>query len=116
MTQELHTDYCIAGAGPAGAVLATNLATSGKQIPLLDQGPSYSGADRSTMLRRGVETINDYADYNDDASAATVTLHSSAEPEGQAVDMTAVHNYSITHFGDARDDDYHRTPIPVKAG
>ena len=71
MTQEIRADYCIAGAGPAGSVLATKLAATGKRIVLLDQGPSYSEADRSGMLRRGVETLSDYADYNDDASAGT---------------------------------------------
>jgi choline dehydrogenase-like flavoprotein len=95
VTQELRTDYCIAGAGPAGAVLAAKLAASGKRVALLDQGPSYSEADRSAMLRRGVETVNDYADYNDNASAATVTPHSSAVPEGQVVDWLAQRLFGV---------------------
>jgi len=76
-------------------VLATKLAASGKQILLLDQGPSYSETDRSAMLRRGVETMNDYADYNDDAPAATVTAHSSAVADGQVVDWAAQRLFGI---------------------
>jgi choline dehydrogenase-like flavoprotein len=95
MTQEIRADYCIVGAGPAGAVLAAKLAGSGKQIVLLDQGPRYSEADRAAMLRRGVETLNDYADYNDDASAGSVTPYSSAEAEGQVVDWMAWRQFGI---------------------
>ncbi len=95
LTQVIRADYCIAGAGPAGSVLATKLAATGRHVVLLDQGPSYSEADRSAALRRGVETLNDYADYNDDASAATVTPHSSAEPGGQVVDWMAQRLFGI---------------------
>ena len=95
MTQEIRADYCIAGAGPAGSVLAAKLAATGKRIALLDQGPSYSEAERSAMLHRSVETLKDYADYNDDASGGTVTPHSSAEPEGQAVDWVAQRLFGI---------------------
>jgi len=95
MTQEINADYCIAGAGPAGAILATKLAASGKRVVLIDQGPRYSEADRAAMLRRGVDTLNDYADYNDDASAATVTPYSSAEAEGQIVDWMAWRQFGI---------------------
>ena len=95
MTQEIRADYCIAGAGPAGSVLATKLAATGKRIVLLDQGPRYSEAERSAMLRRGLETLNDYADYNDDASAATVTPHSSSAAERQVVDWVAQRLFGI---------------------
>jgi choline dehydrogenase-like flavoprotein len=76
-------------------VLATKLAATSKRIVLLDQGPSYSEAERAAMLRRSVETLNDYADYNDDASAATVTPQSSGEPEGQIVDWVAQRLFGI---------------------
>jgi choline dehydrogenase-like flavoprotein len=89
MTQVIHADFCVAGAGPAGSVLASKLAATRKHVVLLDQGPGHSEADRSAALRRGVETLNDYADYNDDASAGTVTPHSSGEPEGNVVDWMA---------------------------
>jgi choline dehydrogenase-like flavoprotein len=95
MTEDVRADYCIAGAGPAGLVLAAKLAATGRRIVVLDQGPSYSEADRAAALRRGVDTLNDYADYNDDASDATVTPHSSAEPEGQVVDWAAQRQFGI---------------------
>jgi choline dehydrogenase-like flavoprotein len=95
MTQEITADYCIAGAGPAGAVLATKLAATGKRVVLVDQGPHYSEADRSAKLRRGVDTLNDYADYNDDESSATVTPYSSAPAEGQVVDWMAWRQFGI---------------------
>ncbi len=95
MTQEIRADYCIAGAGPAGSVLASKLAATGKRIVLLDQGPRYSEAARAALLSRSVDTLNDYADYNDDASAGTVTPHSSAEPQGQIVDWVAQRLFGI---------------------
>lgn len=95
MTQEIRADYCIAGAGPAGAILATKLAASGKRIVLLDQGPGYSEAERTALLRRGVDTLNDYADYNDDASDGTVTPHSSAQADGRVVDWAAQRLFGI---------------------
>ncbi len=95
MTQEIRTHYCIAGAGPAGAVLATKLAATGKHVVLLDQGSHYSVRDRFAMLRRSVETLNDYADYNDEAPAATVTPHTSAEPEAQVVDWAAQRLFGV---------------------
>jgi NADPH-dependent 2,4-dienoyl-CoA reductase/sulfur reductase-like enzyme len=82
VTQGVRADYCIAGAGPAGLILATKLAASGKNVLLIDQAPRYTGVDRAAMLRRGVESLNDYADYNDEASPNAVTPHSSA---GQGV-------------------------------
>jgi len=95
VTQEINADYCIAGAGPAGAILATKLAATGKRVVLVDQGPHYSEADRSAKLRNGVETLNDYADYNDDASAVTVTPFSSADVDGQVVDWMAWRQFGV---------------------
>ena len=37
VTQVIRTDYCIAGTGPAGSVLAYKLAATGNQVLLLDQ-------------------------------------------------------------------------------
>ena len=95
MSEEIRADYCIAGAGPAGSVLAAKLQATGKQILLLDQGPKYTEADRSAMLRLGVDTLDDYADYNDGESAATVTPHSSASAEGQVLDWSAQRLFGI---------------------
>lgn len=113
MTQEIRTDYCVAGAGPAGAILASKLAASGKQVVLVDQGPRFTEADRSNMLRRSTEALNDFADYNDHVDAALVTPHTSAPAEGQVVDWPAQRLFGIggtaLHFegimGRPREDD-----------
>jgi flavin-dependent dehydrogenase len=42
MAREIESDYCIAGAGIAGLLVASKLAESGKQILILDQGPGIS--------------------------------------------------------------------------
>jgi choline dehydrogenase-like flavoprotein len=113
MIQEMRADYCIAGAGPAGAILASKLAASGKQILLVDQGPHFTEADRSNMLRRGTETLNDFADYNDDVAPGVVAPHSSASPEGQVVNWAAARLFGVggtaLHFegimGRPREDD-----------
>jgi choline dehydrogenase-like flavoprotein len=93
--QDIAADYCIAGAGPAGAVLATKLAATGKRVVLVDQGPHYSESDRSSMLRRGVDSLNDFADYNDGEPAATVTPYTSAPAEGQVVEWMAWRLFGI---------------------
>jgi choline dehydrogenase-like flavoprotein len=95
VSQEIRADYCIAGAGPAGTILAARLQASGKRILLLDQGPKYSEADRSAFLHRGVEELDDYSDYNDAESPSTVTPHSSANAEGQVVDWAAQRLFGI---------------------
>lgn len=95
MNQDIRADYCIAGAGPAGVVLASKLAASGKQVVIVDQGPRFTEADRSNLLRHSTETLNDFADYNDDLDAASVTPQSSATPEGQVVDWVAQRLFGI---------------------
>lgn len=70
-------------------MLASKLAATGKRIVLLDQGPRYSEAERSALLRRSVETLNDSADYNDHASTDSIAPYKSAAPEGQVVDWVA---------------------------
>ena len=80
MTREIQADYCIAGVGIAGVLLASRLAAAGRKIVMLDQGPRFSEADRERMLEQGIETLNDYADYNDQTREAMITPHSSAKP------------------------------------
>ncbi len=84
MSEEIKTDYCIAGGGIAGVVLASKLANSGKKITVLEQGPRFTEEDRSNMLSESKESLNDYADYNDDMDAVTVIPHTSA-PQGDQV-------------------------------
>ena len=81
MAKEIGADYCIAGVGIAGALLAVKLAESGKKIVMLDQGPRYSKGDRWAMIRGQKETLNDFYDYNDETEEGVVTPHTSA-PEG----------------------------------
>ncbi len=46
MAEEIKTDYCIVGGGITGILLASKLASSGKKILVLDQGPRFSGPGR----------------------------------------------------------------------
>ena len=95
MSEEITTDYCIAGAGPAGAVLASKLAASGKKLVMLEQGPRFTEADRDNMLVQSQETLNDFADYNDDVEAAATTPHTSASHGGQIVEWTAQRLFGV---------------------
>ncbi len=85
MVEELKADYCIAGCGIAAILLAAGLAESGKKILLLEQGPRFSVADRLKTLKRGKETLNDFADYNDEVDPASMTPHTCAK-EGDRVE------------------------------
>ncbi len=78
MEKEIKTDYCIAGGGVPGLILAKKLAASGKKILLLEQGPHITETDRAELLHNSKETLNDLADYNDNVDPVSVTLHTSA--------------------------------------
>lgn len=88
MNEELKADYCIVGGGIAGIILATKLAATGKKIVILDQGPRFSEEDRTNMLLKSQEDINDFADYNDNTDPASITPLSSARTEDQVVEWT----------------------------
>jgi choline dehydrogenase-like flavoprotein len=47
------------------------------------------------MLERGRETLNDYADYNDQTKAAMITPHSSAAPGNGVVDWAPMRLFGI---------------------
>lgn len=96
MTEEIKTDYLIAGAGIAGILLAGKLAATGKKVLILDQGPRFTEEDRAGMLQRGKETLNDYADYNDGTDPALLTPLASAPPGG---DVVAWDNYRLFGIG-----------------
>ena len=95
MSEEITADYFIAGCGIAGAVLATKLARSGKKIVISEQGPRFSETDRAGMLLRARETLNDYADYNDDTDPKAVTPHTSASSGVQTVDWSALRLFGV---------------------
>jgi len=88
MTEEMHVDYCIAGGGIAGILLASKLAASGKKIVILEHGRRFTEEDRTGMLRRGVEALNDYADYNDDVDESATTPHTSATADEQVIEWS----------------------------
>jgi len=96
MTEEIKTDYCIIGGGVAGILLASKLATSGKKILLVDQGPRFSEEDRTNILLKSKEDLNDFADYNDDLESDIVTPLSSASSVDQIVEWT---NYRLFGIG-----------------
>ena len=95
MGEQINTDYLIAGSGPAGAVLATKLAASGKRIVLLEQGPRFTEADRANLLVRSRANLNDFADYNDATDAAFITPHSSAPAADQTAEWSALRLFGI---------------------
>lgn len=95
MSKELTADYFIAGCGIAGALLAAKLADSGKKIIITEQGPRFTEADRAGMLFRGKESLNDYADYNDNTDPAAVTPHTSATKGEQVVEWSAMRLFGV---------------------
>ena len=96
MIKEIKADYCIVGGGIAGILLASKLASTGKKILILDQGPRFSEEDRADMLQKSKEDLNDFADYNDDVDPSVVTPLSSAPTGDQVVEWT---NYRLFGVG-----------------
>ncbi len=95
MTKEINTDYLIAGSGIVGAVLASKLVASGKKIVILEQGPRFTEEDRTKMLDQSKETLNDFADYNDDVEAASITPHSSAKGGDKVAEWSAQRLFGV---------------------
>ena len=50
-TPSERADVCVVGSGPAGAILASDLATAGHDVIILEAGPRFPG-DRETRERR----------------------------------------------------------------
>ncbi len=95
MSRKMKTDYLIAGCGIAGAILAGKLAGSGKKVVVLDQGPRFEEQERVKMIARARETLNDFADYNDEAVPGTVTPHTSARQEGEVAEWAAQRLFGV---------------------
>jgi choline dehydrogenase-like flavoprotein len=95
MAEEIKTDYCIAGGGIAGALLAAKLAAAGKELVILEQGPRFTDRDRADMVIRGRDTLNDYADYNDESAPGVVTPHTSAGGDGGYVEWEALRLFGL---------------------
>lgn len=95
MGKEIKTDYCIVGCGITGAVLAAELATSGKKVLILEQGPGYTEKDRSNMLRESVKSLNDYTDYNDNTPSYSITPQTSATGGDQVVEWSALRLFGV---------------------
>lgn len=95
MAAVIKTDFFIAGAGIAGVLLASKLAVSGKKVVILDQGPRFTEEDRQNFLLRSRETVNDFADYNDQVEPAVVTRNTSASPGHQVVEWNALRLFGI---------------------
>jgi choline dehydrogenase-like flavoprotein len=95
MSEEIRTDYFIAGAGIAGILLAGRLAASGRRVLLADQGPRFSEADRAGIIRRIHRTLNDFADYNDETDPAMITPHTSAGESAETAPWSYQRVYGI---------------------
>ncbi|WP_435318190.1 GMC family oxidoreductase [Haloarchaeobius sp. TZWSO28] len=53
-TPSPRADVCIVGAGPAGALVASELATAGYDVVVLDAGPRFDPADRLERMERRI--------------------------------------------------------------
>ena len=96
MDKELKTDYCILGGGIAGILVASKLASSGKKVIIVDQGPRFSEEDRANMLQQSKKDLNDFADYNDDVVPSIVTPLSSETAKDDVIEWT---NYRLFGLG-----------------
>ena len=96
MDNELKADYCILGGGIAGILAASKLATSGKKIIIVDQGPRFSEEDCANFLMKSKKEINDFADYNDDVDPSIITPLSSETAKDDVIEWT---NYRLFGIG-----------------
>jgi len=95
MSEEIRTDYFIAGAGIAGILLANRLAATGKRVLLTDQGTRFSEAARLGIIRRIHRTLNDFADYNDETDPAMITPQTSAEESSDTAPWSYQRVYGV---------------------
>lgn len=64
MTSVRRAEVCVIGCGPAGAIVASELARAGRSVVVLEQGPHYSKQDQERVSRASDEgaSINDGVD------------------------------------------------------
>ena len=56
---EPRADVCIIGAGPAGALVADQLATHGRDVVVLEAGPRFDTATRMERMERAIRPAHD---------------------------------------------------------
>lgn len=71
-----HTDVCIVGAGPAGGIVASDLAARGHDVTVLEAGPRFDADDRLERMERALRpafTRTDVWDMGGERDAYTTT-------------------------------------------
>ena len=76
--------------------MASKLASSGKKVIIVDQGPRFSEEDRANMLQQSKKDLNDFADYNDDVDPSIITPLSSETAKDDVIEWT---NYRLFGLG-----------------
>ena len=61
-TPSKRVDVCVVGAGPAGALVATDLARAGHDVVVLEAGPRFDPAERLERMERSIRPSYDRAD------------------------------------------------------
>lgn len=60
-----RADVCVIGAGPAGALVASKLATQGLDVVVLEAGPRFDFDDRIERMERSIRPAFDVDDVWD---------------------------------------------------
>lgn len=81
MSEELKADYCIVGAGIAGLLVASRVATTGRSVLVVDQGPDVTEEDRARLLTEAKRAFDYQADYNDNLGEDVRTPTSGASAQ-----------------------------------
>jgi choline dehydrogenase-like flavoprotein len=109
-------EYCIIGAGPAGLNVAASLARAGKEVLVLEQGPSYDMTVRPGLIERGNQEIR-WADFNDDL---TPRAQNAVESHGEDANLRSAgkqvkwYYYRLAGVGGTSLHWYANCPRPVE--